>query len=110
MGYHYEMENKPVSAKEARFKALVKAHVMLSDNEHLGKEKELLYIIATMNYFTGQERAAFSFLDRAIKYKYENHDVDNEVSEGINNRLTLFISDYPIFIEENKKLGKISSR
>ena len=102
MGFHYEKENNLYMARTSRFKALVYAHVMLDDGLNKGKEKEILYIIATMNYFTGQKKPALLFLKRAEKLKYINHDVSKDISDATENHLIYLIAEYQNFINEQK--------
>jgi hypothetical protein len=102
MGYHYEKENKPYLARNARFEALVYAHTMLCDGLNKGKEKELLYIIATMNYFTAQKGPALAFLKRAEKWKYTNNQLPKDKSDEIENHLSYLIAEYQNFISEQK--------
>ncbi len=107
IAYHYDIEGQKNLAFKARFKTLLYAHLLLADKRNKGKEKELLYIIATMNYFTGQEKNALMYLNKAEKYKFENPDVQQEYWEAIDKTLTNFITSYPDFIEENKRTGRI---
>jgi hypothetical protein len=75
---------------------------MLDDGFNKGKEKELLYVIATMNYFTGQTKPALMFLKRAEKWKYVNNTMPKEKSENIENHLSYLIAEYENFIKEQK--------
>jgi len=102
LGFHYGEEQKQEMAKAARFKALLYSHLMLTDRHNKGREKEIYYIIATMNYFTGQEKSALLYLDKAAKYTYMNYTLTKEVSNAIDNRLSNFIDEYPNFIKEQK--------
>lgn len=104
IGYCYSMENKQRLAMEARFKSLLYAHMALKERLNKGKEKEILYIIAAMNYFTGQEKQALSYLERAKRYKYINTAISKDNSDAIDKYLSGLIDEYPKFISEQRNI------
>lgn len=100
LGYHYEQEKNNEKAKESRLKSLDLARSMLSDTTYIGQEKEILFIIAAMNNFTGQKDSAFVYLDKANQLTYKNKKWKEENSKGLDTYLTNLIEKSKDFMRK----------
>jgi hypothetical protein len=66
-GYHLDKSSMPKEAKTARLKALVLAEKMLKAGVKAPPKKELVLIVGSMQYFTGQKEKALEALARVMK-------------------------------------------
>ena len=76
---------------------------MLLDSVYSGQEKEILFIIAAMNNFTGQSDSALIYLDKASLLTYENKKWKEENVKGLDRYLTDLIKQYKEFIRKEKE-------
>lgn len=93
-GYHYDKENNKEKAKESRLKSLDIAKLMLQDSLYFGQEKEIYFIIAAMNNFTGHKDSALVYFDKASKLTYKNNKFEEEEQVSIDEYLTALITEY----------------
>lgn len=64
LGYHLDRAGDDEGARAARLEAIAVAERMLAADDNVTPAKELLFIIAAMQVFTGQDGAARASLDR----------------------------------------------
>jgi hypothetical protein len=98
LGYHYGQEKNNEKARISRLKSLDFARLMLTDSVYFGQEKEILFIIAAMNNFTGQRDSALVYLDKSSLLTYENKKWKEENVKGLDGYLTDLIKQYKEFI------------
>jgi len=102
LGYHLVHEKKPEQAKEARLHALEITKRMLGDPVNEGHKKELLFIAASMNHFTGDDANALQQLKAASALKYHDEKVDEEHSKNYDEYLSRLITEFIAAIEQGK--------
>jgi len=96
-----DREKNASKAKEARMTALSIAKEMLSNALYKGKEKEILFVIAAMNNFTGEKDSALIYLDKASLFTYQNDKLEEKSVKGLDEYLTGLIKQYKEFIRRN---------
>lgn len=100
MGYHYDHLKEPDKAYSSRIKALELAQTMLTDTAYDGHEKEILYIIAAMYFYTGKSDSTMVYLDQARTCTYRDKNMSEEKQKGLNDYLIGLISQYPEFMKK----------
>lgn len=94
LGYHYEETQNHSKAYENRCKAIKIANTMLLNEHYQGQEKELFYILATMNYKINQIDTALLYLNKAIPLIYNNKQWEEKNSNNLNAYLSELIIDF----------------
>ncbi len=102
LGYHLAQEKKPELAKEARLHALEITKRMLDDPSNEGRKKELLFIAASMNHFTGDDVTALQQLKAANALKYHDEKAGEERSKNYDDCLSTLIKEFVPAIEQGK--------
>lgn len=106
LGYCYEEENKKELSKAARMKSLALAPSMLTNDQYKGKEKEVLYTIATLQYVLGHEDSTLVYLGKAKETTYVNSSLSSEDSKARDEYLSDLINEFPEYMKEQKSLKK----
>jgi hypothetical protein len=102
LGYHLDHEGKLAEATEARLHAVEIAKRMLRDPANEGRKKELLFISASMNHFTGDDNSALQQLKAAGHLKFHDVKVDEEHAKNYDEYLAKLIQDFIPAIEQGK--------
>jgi len=102
LGYHLAQEKRPEPAREARLHALEITQRMLGDPANDGRKKELLFVAASMNHFTGDDANALHRLKAASALKYHDAKGDEERSKDFDEYLSKLIKEFIPAIEQNK--------
>jgi hypothetical protein len=103
IGYHYDADKNTTKAKDSRLMSLDSAKKMLSDSVYHGQEKEILYIMASMQNFIGEKDSALVFLEQANSKTYQNKNWKDENVKGLNDYLTSLIVEYKELIKNDSK-------
>jgi hypothetical protein len=101
-GYHFDLENHPEQASEARKRALEITTSMLADTHNAPRKKELLLTSAAMNHFLNDDARALQELDEASKLTWLDEKLGAEKSKGFDGYLTALITEYTNAIHTGK--------
>jgi tetratricopeptide (TPR) repeat protein len=102
-GYHYQEEGQKEKAADARRKALALTEKELQNKESEMPAKLLLYTLAAMKHFTGDDKGALADLEKALATKYEANNASAEEAKNAEDGLNERIRDYVERIKSNKK-------
>jgi len=93
MGYHYENENEENKALQSRKTALNIAGQLFEDESYDGRQKEYLFIMASMLHFTYGYDEALQILDKAKEYTFSDPTVSAEDAANFNEYLDTLLSE-----------------
>jgi hypothetical protein len=102
LGYHFAQEKKPEQARLARLHSLEITLRMIADPANEARKKELLFVAASMNHFTGDDASALQRLKAASDLKYHDAKSDEERSKDFDEYLSTLIKEFIPAIEQNK--------
>jgi len=100
-GYHYEQEANIEKAKESRLTALNIADSLLVLPENANRYKELLLIISSMEYFTGQDSLALNNINKGLSCVYFNANIDSTENSNYNEYFDEILNELKMKIAEN---------
>jgi len=104
LGYHLDKAGQAEAAKAARLKALSYAEKMLEAGKKSPPRKEVVFIIGSMQYFTGQKDKAKETLARVAKTPVKvPEEMDQEAAKNTTQYLDELAGDFIKLIEAGKK-------
>ncbi len=94
LGYHFDREEDPAGADEARSKALSICQKMLSDRQNAGIRKELLLISGAMKHFLRDGQGALADSRLALELKYQSNELKEEENQNADKNLSALLKEY----------------
>lgn len=102
--YFYDSEKDSTGAKRYRMKALGLAEQMLGMEKYQPIAKELLFVAASMYFYTGHDKEAVENLRTCKQVTYKGIEMDSKNAESLNSYLMELIEEMLMIIEQ--KTGK----